>query len=79
MAERFGGLTLGCVGAQSKAEGIGATLGNPRGEVSLLQEELEQSAEPGAPSLCPLPSPGHDSYLPFLSPLHFTGIQVALQ
>ena len=79
MAERLGGPTLGCVGAQSKPEGVGATLGNPCWEVGLLQEEVERSPEPGPPSLCPLPSSGSPSYLPFFSLLHFTGVQVALQ
>lgn len=43
------GPTLGCVGTQSKPEGISAALGNPCGEVCLLREEPGWSPEPAPP------------------------------
>lgn len=72
--------TLGRVGAQSKPEGISATLGNPCREVRLLQGGvgagvLCQSHLPSAHTL----AQAHPLYLPFFSLLHLAGIQVTVQ
>lgn len=70
--------TLGCVSTESKAQGIGATLGNPCWEVGLLQD-AEQTGWSALPTCCSSTPGVWPPYLSFFGFLHLSGIQVAVQ